>query len=216
MKKLLSIVTLVVGVSTPVLAETSEQTTELASIQKRWAEINYLTEDKQKEGAFLLLAERAKKQAEMHAQMAEYTVWQGIVLSSAAGAKGGLGALSLAKEAKTLFEKAIDMNDAALNGSAYTSLGVLYHKLPGWPISFGSDKKAQKLLEKALKKNPKGIDSNYFYGEFWFDKGNYTQAETYLNIAKTAAPRASRPLADKGRHKEIDALLDKIKSVKSN
>ena len=59
---------------------------------------------------------------------------------------------------------------AALDGSAYTSLGTLYYKVPGFPIGFGDHKKARQLLEAALKVNPDGIDSNYFYGEYLFDE----------------------------------------------
>ena len=52
-----------------------------------------------------------------------------------------------------------------------TSLGTLYYKVPGWPIGFGSDKKAREYLAKALDLNPTGIDPNYFMGEFLFDAG---------------------------------------------
>jgi hypothetical protein len=52
----------------------------------------------------------------------------------------------------------------ALQGSAYTSLGSLYYQVPGWPIGFGDDKRAEAMLLKALEINPDGIDPNYFYG----------------------------------------------------
>ena len=35
-------------------------------------------------------------------------------------------------------------------GSAYTSLGTLYFKVPGWPVGFGDEEKAEELLRKAL------------------------------------------------------------------
>ena len=47
-----------------------------------------------------------------------------------------------------------------LDGSAYNSLGVLYYKVPGWPVGFGDKAKARELLQKALAINPKGIDAN--------------------------------------------------------
>ncbi len=97
---------------------------------------------------------------------AEAYIWRGIIQSSYAGAKGGIGALSVAEASKADLEKALQLNAQALQGSAYTSLGVLYAKVPGWPIGFGSDKKAAQLLQKALEINPQGIDPNYFYAEF--------------------------------------------------
>lgn len=102
------------------------------------------------------------------------------------------------------------INENALQGSAMTSLGVLYHKVPGWPIAFGSDKKAEMLLKHALSLNPDGIDPNYFYAEFLFDEGEYQQALEYANRAESAPARSDRPLADEGRHKEIAHLKQQI------
>ncbi|WP_438969734.1 tetratricopeptide repeat protein, partial [Methylophaga sp.] len=102
------------------------------------------------------------------------------------------------------------INDKALKGSAYTSLGTLYFKVPGWPLGFGDDDEAEKLLKKALTINPDGIDSNYFYGSFLLDQNQYQQAEQYLLKAKQAPARIERPLADKGRHKEIESALQEV------
>ena len=65
---------------------------------------------------------------------------------------------------------------AVLDGSIYTSLGSLYAKAPGWPLSFGDRKKAKAYLEQALTINPDGIDPNFFYGDYLFRKGDYAEA----------------------------------------
>ncbi len=182
----------------------------LNTLQQTWAVANYEQEGKAQVEAFEELLSSAESFQSSFADSAEAWVWKGIIESSYAGAKGGLGALSLAKAAKASFEQALKINASALAGSAYTSLGTLYHKVPGWPIGFGSDKKAKEMLTKALEINPDGIDANYFYGEFLFDDGKYAEAEKYLLAAKAAAPRPMRPLADKYRHQEIEALLVKL------
>ena len=51
------------------------------------------------------------------ARAAEPLIWEGIVVSSEAGARGGLGALSLCKDAKQRLEEALKINDKALNGA---------------------------------------------------------------------------------------------------
>ncbi|MDW1892551.1 hypothetical protein R7O12_25450, partial [Vibrio sp. Vb1574] len=127
------------------------------------------------------------------------------------GAQGGLGALSLAKEAKSLLEGVIATSPQTLDGSAYTSLGSLYYKVPGWPIGFGDDDKAEEMLKKALEINPKGIDPNYFYGDFLAEEGRDKEAKVYLTRAMQASPRPDRPLADKGRKLEIEATLGRLK-----
>ena len=99
------------------------------------------------------------------------------------------------------------VDDTAMHGSAYASLGSLYLKVPGWPLGFGSDKKAVQLLEKALEIDPDGIDSNYFYADYLMHEKEYGEAERYLLKAQSAAPRPGRPIADEGRRKEILAAL---------
>ena len=141
---------------------------------------------------------------------AEYLIWRGIIKSSYANAKGGLGALSLAESAKADLEQAIAKDPTALQGSALTSLGVLYAKVPGWPIGFGDDDKAKALLEQALQINPDGIDPNYFYAEFLYEEHEYKQAISYLEKARQAPARPERASADAGRQQEIAALRLKI------
>jgi tetratricopeptide (TPR) repeat protein len=177
----------------------------LHHIQKRWAEINYTVNEEQKEKAFERLALEADKFAQANPKRAEPLIWQGIVLSTWAGAKGGLGALSLVKQAKQLLEQSLKIDDGALDGSAYTSLGSLYYQVPGWPIGFGDEDKAQAYLQKAVQINPRGIDANYFYADFLIDQGDYAQARKFLKRAMQAPARPQRPLADRGRRDEIQA-----------
>lgn len=185
---------------------------ELASIQQAWAKVNYETPDGDaRVEAFAALEQRAEAFTREHPTRAEALIWEGIVESSYAGAKGGLGALSLCKEARGNLEAALKLEPNALNGSAYTSLGALYYKVPGFPVGFGDDEKAGKLLQKALQLNPNGIDPNYFYADFLFTEGDYADALPYLEKAAKAAPRPGRELADKGRHAEIAALTAKVK-----
>lgn len=183
----------------------------LNDIQHLWAQINYRGgEAEDKVEAFRALLTEAQQLVDAEPEAAEPYIWLGIVQSSTAGAKGGLAALKYAKMAKKNFEKAMKINENALQGSAMTSLGVLYHKVPGWPIAFGSDKKAEMLLKHALSLNPDGIDPNYFYAEFLFDEGEYQQALEYANRAESAPARSDRPLADEGRHEEIAHLKQQI------
>jgi len=147
-----------------------------------------------------------------HPDRAEPLVWQGIVLSTYAGVKGGLGALSLAKESRDSLLAAVKLNGDVLNGSAYTSLGALYYKVPRWPVGFADHDKAAEYLRKALALNPDGIDPNYFYGELMFEEGDYAQALRYLRKAVAAPLRPERPLADSGRRGEINALIARARA----
>lgn len=184
---------------------------EVAALQREWDVVKYKTPAAEHAAKFEALAQRAAQVVAAHPDRAEPLVWQGIIVSSLAGARGGLGALSLAKQAKSQYEAALKIAPEALNGSAYNSLGVLYYKVPGWPIGFGDKAKAGELLQKALAVNPDGIDPNFFYGEYLLETGQPAEAIAYLERALKAPPRPGREIADAGRREEARALLEQAK-----
>jgi Tfp pilus assembly protein PilF len=93
-----------------------------------------------------------------------------------------------------------------------TSLGALYYQVPGWPLGFGDKKKAREYLEKAVKISQNGLDANYFYGDFLVDRKEYTKAVAVLERALAAPTLDQRPVADRGRRDEIEALLEVARS----
>ncbi|MBN2975690.1 hypothetical protein BFW88_14280 [Pseudomonas fluorescens] len=182
----------------------------LSDIQLRWAHIQYNLPEEQRPHAFEQLATQATAFTQLRPQAAEAWIWSGIVTSSWAGAQGGLGALSKVKSAKIDLEKALALDPTALQGSAYTSLGALYDRVPGWPIGFGDADKADQLLKQALQLNPAGIDSLYFWGDHLYRQKRYGEARDALRKALLAAPRPGRETADAGRRQEIDSVLAEI------
>lgn len=192
-------------------AQLSPMDQAVSNLQQEWAVIKYQTPNEEKqEGAIAELATKAQSVAQQYPGKAEPLIWQGIILATKAGIGGGLGALGDAKAARTALEQAENIDPQALNGSVYTSLGSLYHKVPGFPIGFGDDAKAKEFLEKALAINPDGIDPNFFYGEFLYDDGDYARAQAVLQHGLKAPVRPGRELADKGRTEEIQELLTKV------
>lgn len=180
---------------------------ELQLLQREWALIHYQAAENEREEAFEILSSRAAALSAAYPKMAEPRVWEGIILSTYAGAKGGLGALGLVSEARDRLLQAEQINPMVLNGSIYTSLGSLYYKVPGWPIGFGDDEQAESYLKRALQINPNGIDPNYFYGDFLMEQGHYQQAIEVLRHALSAPKRPERPIADQGRRDQIYARL---------
>lgn len=208
------LVTLIVAVAN---AQTSNAPTtafdaQLAHIQEQWAVANYqITSKQEKVRAFEALSAEAHRFATDNARRAEPLIWEGIVLSTYAGAKGGVGALGLAKKSRAALEAALEIDDKALDGSAYTSLGVLYAKVPGFPLGFGDDDKAQDLFAKALTINPYGMDPNFFYAQYLCDRHECRDALRYLRRAAEAPPRPGRELADEGRRREVMELMAKAR-----
>ncbi|RZI75632.1 MAG: hypothetical protein EOP80_08690 [Variovorax sp.] len=201
-----------IAVASPQIVRAAAADDAVTELQHDWEVIRYQTPSAEREKRFEALSAKAHKVSESQPGRAEPLVWEGIIVSSWAGEKGGLGALGLVKQAKALYESAIAINGDVLDGSAYNSLGVLYYKVPGWPVGFGDKAKAKELLQKALALNPKGIDPNFFYGEYLVETKQPEQAVAYLERAMQAPARAGRQISDTGRREEARVLLEKAKA----
>lgn len=182
-------------------------------LQTEWAKIKYQVPDQDTQLSLIRkLEQHAAKVTATYPDRPEPKIWEGIILSTDAGIDGGIGALGTVKKAKALLEEAMKIDPKALDGSAYTSLGSLYYKVPGWPVAFGDNDEAEKYLEMALKINPTGIDPNFFYGDFLIEDERPDEAKAYLEKALMAPDRPGRELADAGRRQEIKAKLAEIGS----
>lgn len=189
----------------------SAEMPEVKEIQFEWARLYYMDEFlNQNLRELQALAEYAGQVAEQHPESAEALVWNAIVLSTLAEKKGGLGALGLVKQARVKLEQAEAIDPAVLGGSVYASLGSLYSKVPGWPIGFGSDKKAEQYFKKALAINPQGLDINYFFAEYLVEQGKEQLALEYIDKALQAPLMAERPVADKGRRAQAMKLRESL------
>lgn len=203
---------LLLGLFTSLIWADENLDASIANLKHDWAKANYNTAKDDQEAAFKKLTEQAHQITEIYANAPEALIWEGIANAGYAKAKGGLGALKIAEKARDLLLASEKANPNALQGSAYTSLGSLYYKVPGWPIGFGNKKKAKAYLQKALDINPDGIDSNYFYADYLSEQGEYKQAIEYYEKALSAPARKGREDADAGRKAEAEAGLKLAKS----
>lgn len=212
MKKLIAIVALALFAATAQAGD--ELDGSIVQLQHDWAKANYRTAKDQQEAAFKALADRAHQISATSPDKAEAMIWEAIVQSGYAKAKGGIGALKHAEQARDLLQASLKLNPQALQGSAYTSLGSLYYKVPRWPLGFGDKKKAREYLEKALQVNPDGIDPNYFYADFLLEQGETAKAVEYFNKALNAPARPGREDADAGRKADIEEGLKKAEKTR--
>jgi len=139
-------------------------------------------------------------------------IWDGIVTSEHAGMANAFSALRLAKRARKILEKAYEKDPKALDAGAPTSLGVLYYRVPGFPVAFGDKKKARTLLEQAVRTAPQGMDAEYFYGDFLFNEGDYPKAIAVFETALKIPADPDRPLWDKNRRLVIEQRINQMKS----
>lgn len=205
--------TLGLTAAAPALARDAAFDARVDGLAHGWDHVNFEIRDKGAQAAAAAkLAAQADALAHQFPARAEPLVWEAIALSTEAGAKGGLGGLALAKEARALLERAEHINPAALgDGSVYTSLGSLYAQVPGFPVGFGDPAKARAYLLKGLAANPNGLDSNFFYADYLVRQGQYAAAVKALEKSLAAPARPGREIADHGRRAEAQALLARAK-----
>jgi len=181
------------------------------SLMQEWAKVNYQTPKDDQEKAFAALAKQAHELNQANPEHADSMIWEAIITSTYAGAKGGLGALSLMEEARDLLLAAEKIDANALDGAIYTTLGSFYYMVPGWPIGFGDDDKALEYLKKGLEIAPDNMDANYFMGDYLLEDNKYKSAAQYFQKVLDSNDVANRPIYSEGRKAEATKKLEKIK-----
>jgi tetratricopeptide (TPR) repeat protein len=177
-------------------------------LSDEWSEIFYHAPENQQAEKFKALLKSLGELAGQHPQRAEPIILQAITLCTLAAAEWGLSSLSRISDARALLVKSIDLDPKAMEASAFITLGNLYYRLPGWPISFGDDKQALQYLEAAVKLYPEGLDSNYFLGDYWLEEGEYDKALPYLEKAERAPIRPYQYLSDSKIKEELKRALE--------
>jgi tetratricopeptide (TPR) repeat protein len=126
------------------------------------------------------------------------------ILAYHAHVLGGLEALGFVKEAKALLEKSISIDPTKLEGYAHVLLGVLYYRVPPWPLGYRNHKHALSNLKRAIEIDPSGYESNYNYGEYLLKRKKHEEAKKHLEEAASSLTATTFAAPEKRRRiKEI-------------
>lgn len=184
---------------------------QVQRINNEWARIKYTVKNKDTQWKQLeALEKQAAAVSAKYPGKAEPLLWQGIVTSEEAAVASTFKQLGLANAARNILSKAYAIDPKGARGGVAMSLGVLYYKVPGWPIAFGNAAKAKSYLQASLAADPNGLDANWFYGDYLAAQGQKAAAKTFLQKALKAPADPSRPVWDSGRRGEVRGLLAKL------
>ncbi len=165
-------------------------------IEAEWSRIHFELPRAEQAAAYAPLLALANNLAARYPSRVEALYWQAMIKINLAEFENKIAALELIHAARDLFKTVITLDPNYKKGASYVVLGVLYHRVPGWPIAFGDPDEAANLLKKALKINPLGIDANYYYGDFLLSKNEFEQAQAHFNTVLTAPLDPGRDLAN--------------------
>jgi len=189
-------------------------TPSVQAIESEWASIYYKLPKNKQEAAYDALLTKAEQLAAQFPNTAEPLFWQALVIATHAELQDGFTALKAIHKSRDLLLEAIKINPQTANGSAYVTLGTLYYMVPSWPIAFGDAEKAEKMFLAALKINPNGIDTNYFYGDFLLANNKAKEAQMYFDKALSAPSRKEQSFADSKLKDEVKLALANTKNRK--
>lgn len=187
--------------------KTDATASEMRALQAEWAGIFYEAPKSQQASRYKALLERVRVRVANHPERAEPLIVEAIILCTYSAAAISLNSLSMLEEARSLLQKAIDIDPPALDGAAYVTLGNLYRRLPGWPLLYGDKALARQYFETGVKLYPEGLDTNYFYGDYLLSVGDYARAEHYLAKASRAPIRPSLKVSDTRVKEETEQAL---------
>jgi tetratricopeptide (TPR) repeat protein len=141
---------------------------DILAVAEEWAKAKYLSkDDSERKEKMEAVAVKADALVTKYPGRVEALIWDGIVTSGQAPLASVFSALSYANKARDLLNQAYKMDAKALDAGAPTSLGVLYYRVPGFPIAWGDKDKAR------------------------HEQGEYAKAEQVLKTA-LALPPSSR------------------------
>jgi len=86
--------------------------------------------------------------------------WNALTTGRLGEARGILRSLAAAGEMRTELEAVLEL--APEHAGAHFALGMLYHQLPGWPISFGNNNQALEYMSTAVELAPE--NTTYLLG----------------------------------------------------
>ncbi len=189
-----------------------ELNADILKVAEDWATVKYLSQsDGERKEKMEAVGAEANSLLKRYPDRVEAMIWDGIVTSERASLTWGLTALDFASRARDVLIEAEKKDPKALDAGAPTSLGVLYYRVPGFPLGWGDNAKARQLLKEAVQNAPNGRDAHYFYADFLYEQGEYQAAEEVLKKALALPHHPERPIWDKYFPKVMEGLLQRVR-----
>ena len=112
--------------------------------------------------------------------------WKAAAMGKMAEDSGILNVLRMLRPMEKILLRVISLDEKYENAGGHRALGRMYHQLPGFPLSFGSNQKALEHLKRAHELFPKDIITRAFYAEVLYDVGRQKEARKHADFVLEA------------------------------
>ena len=131
----------------------------------------------------------------------ESNFWLGVSYGLLGEEQGIMSSFFLLDPIEACFNHSLKLDESYFYGAPLRSAGLFYHKIPGWPISKGDNRKALAYLEKSLHYGPEFYLNHLYISWVYKALGNNDKFRYHLEWIIDANP--TRKFAqENNRHKE--------------
>ena len=212
------------AIDTPLLVETidwfrdlsrnSQESAAIAELSRLKFMIAQLEMDKERR---VQLFERciaiADQSLALNANDVRGLFWKAAAMGKMAEDSGIVNAFRMLRPMEKMLLKVVTLDEKYENAGAHRALGRMYHKLPGFPISFGSNQKALAHLKRAHELFPRDIITRAFYAEVLYDEGRKAEARRHADFV-LATPIDEEDALEFAEY--IDIALGVVKKTSSS
>lgn len=212
------------AIDTPLLVETidwfrdlsrnSQESAAIAELSRLKFMIAQLEMDKERR---VQLFERciaiADQAIALNPNDAKGLFWKAVAMGKMAEDSGIVNAFRMLRPMEKMLLKVVALDEKYENAGAHRALGRMYHKLPGFPISFGSNQKALAHLKRAHELFPRDVITRAFYAEVLYDEGRKAEARRHADFV-LATPIDEEDALEFAEY--VDIALDVVKKTSSS
>lgn len=116
--------------------------------------------------------------------------WSGVSISIIGLTQGVLNSLQLIPEGRAAYERTIELDEGFRDGQAIANLARVYAIAPGFPMSIGNSRRAERMLVEGYESNPDSTYFPLFLADFRWSQGKTDEALALLEevLEKKARP----------------------------
>lgn len=181
------------------LTRNSTESTALAELSRLKFMQAQLESDKERRiQLFENAIETADQALALNANDVRGLFWKAAAMGKVAEDSGIINALRMLRPMESMLLKVIELDEHYENAGAHRALGRMYHQLPGFPISFGNNRKALMHLKRAHELFPRDVITRAFYAELLYDSGKKVEARKHAEfvLATPVADEDAREFAE--------------------